>query len=305
MSASDTAAPTRANAQNLPLVLILLVLDSFHLVFAKLLTPLISPRVSAFYVMAIATVVVGIYGLATRRLSGAILRQHWRFLTAIGFLIALSTNLTYVAVEYIDPGTASLIGQLSTPLSIVIGIVWLKEHFSHLQLLGAVLAVAGAIVIALQPGVELRLGALLMVIAIMAYTTHTALVKRNGDVDFLNFFFFRLLFTSLALFIFSAAQSAVIWPSTAAWPWLVLVGMTDIVVSRTLYYLALRRLNLSAHAVMLTVSPVLAVGWSLLFFYKVPSAQQIIGGVIVIFGVLLATQVLQRLLLSNRDARAV
>ncbi|NJM40201.1 MAG: EamA family transporter [Anaerolineae bacterium] len=56
-----------------------------------------------------------------------------------------------------------------------------------------------------------------------------------------------------------------------------------------MYYLALRRLKLGAHAVILTISPVITTLWSFGLFGIVPTAQQAVGGVIVMAGVWLAT----------------
>ena len=270
-----------------PILAVLLLLDSFHFVFARLLLPLISPRVSALYVMAIATTIIGVYGLLTHQLDWRVLRKNTLFFVLIGLFIGGSTNLTYVAVTYVDPGAAALISQLSTPLSVALGVFWLKERFAPLQVAGALLATLGACIIALQPGDLFRFGSLLVAMATTIYTLHTALVKRNGDLDFVNFFFFRLLFTTVWLFIFPAVQGVLEWPHVNAWPLLFLVGVVDIVTSRWLYYMALRRLNLSVHAVVLTFAPVIAVLWSLLFFHVVPSWQQALGGATVLAGVLL------------------
>jgi drug/metabolite transporter (DMT)-like permease len=52
---------------------------------------------------------------------------------------------------------------------------------------------------------------------------------------------------------------------------------------------ALRRLNLSFHSIILTLSPVAAVLWTLLLFGVVPTGQQLLGGAAVIAGVFMVT----------------
>ena len=54
-------------------------------------------------------------------------------------------------------------------------------------------------------------------------------------------------------------------------------------------YLALRRLKLSLHAIVLTLSPVVAIGWSLFLFGTSPTLQQAMGGIAVLAGVLIVT----------------
>jgi drug/metabolite transporter (DMT)-like permease len=63
----------------------------------------------------------------------------------------------------------------------------------------------------------------------------------------------------------------------------------DVVISRTLYYVALRRLKMSVHSIVLALSPVAAICWSLLLFDTFPTPQQLLGGAAVILGVLLVT----------------
>jgi drug/metabolite transporter (DMT)-like permease len=61
------------------------------------------------------------------------------------------------------------------------------------------------------------------------------------------------------------------------------------VISRTLYYVVLRRLEMSIHSIVLTLSPVAAVLWSLLLFDTLPTLQEFLGGAAVILGVLIVT----------------
>ncbi len=276
---------------SIPLILIvLLAVDSLHFVFARLLLPHISPGVSVMYVLGIATVEVFIFGLATRRLSFQVLRPNVLFFAAIGFLVAASTNINYEAVAFIDPGTASLLAQTGTIFSLGLGVVWLKDRLNRPQLFGAALAVVGIFIMEFQAGEFARLGSLLVLVSTFMYALHSALTKRYAeDFEFLNFFFYRLLFTTGFLAIFASLRGAFAWPSSEAWPLLLLVGTTDVVLSRALYYLALRRLTLSLHTIALTLSPLVAVLWALALFGILPANQQLIGGIVVLTGVLAAS----------------
>lgn len=279
--------PQSASATtNVPLVAVLLILDSLHFVFARMLLPHIEPGSSVMYVLAISTVEVGIFGLATRRLGWQPAKQHFRLFLAIGLLIAASTAINYEAVAFIDPGTASLLSQTSVLFSLGFGLLWLKDRLSRAQMGGACLALIGVFVITFQPGDYLRLGSLLVVGSSLMYALHAALTKRfAGDIDLVSFFFFRLLFTTGVLLAIAATRGVLVWPTPRVWPLILLVGTVDVVLSRTLYYLALRRLTMSIHTLALTLSPIAAILWALLFFRTLPSLQQILGGIAVITGV--------------------
>jgi drug/metabolite transporter (DMT)-like permease len=119
------------------------------------------------------------------------------------------------------------------------------------------------------------------------YALHAAIVKRFGqNMEFLNFFFFRLLCTSAILFLLAVPRKSLVVAGGTAWGLIILVGTIDVAISRALYYLALRRLRMSIHAIILTLSPVASILWSLALFDTLPTFQQAVGGVGVIIGVM-------------------
>jgi drug/metabolite transporter (DMT)-like permease len=217
------------------------------------------------------------------------LRKHLWFYLAIGFLVGASTALSYTAVGFIDTGTASMLSKTSTLFSIVIGLWWLHERLQRVQIVGGILALVGVLIITFQPGDLFRWGALLVLASTAMYALHAALVKRYGNaIEFVDFFFFRLLFTTLTLGVIALARPWAINAPPSIWLLIVVAGTVDIVISRTLYYLALRRLPMSLHAIILTLSPVVTLGWASLLFDTFPGPLQLLGGAIVIVGVVLA-----------------
>lgn len=268
------------------LIGILLIVDSLHFVFAKILSSHFHPSVASFFVLFIATIEVGLYGIVTRQLRFKHFRKDAGFFLSIGFFIAASTNLNYAAVAFIDPGTASLLAQTGSIWSLALGLFWLKEKLSRAQIIGAFLAIAGVFVLTYQVGEYIRIGSIMVLTASLLYSLHTGIAKRYGEgIDFVNFFFFRLASTAAFLFLFASIQQAFTWPTISTWGILILVGTIDVVVSRSVYYIALRRLDLSIHTLVLTLSPVVTVIWTMVFFKHFPSIRQVLGGIIVILGV--------------------
>ena len=285
------AAPVNRLAENSSALLVtLLLVDSLHFIFARLLQPYFATEVGAFYVMGLAAVEFAIYMGYTGQLSLAVLRRHLWFFVAIGLLVGISTNMGYLAVRYIDPGVAALLGKLSTIFSIGLGLIWLRDRLTPLQGVGALLSLVGAVIIAYKPGDFLQWGAMLIVVSSLMYAVHAGLVKRYGsNIDFPNFFLYRLVCTSLVLLLVCVGRGSLTVPSLTGWGVALVVGTVDVVISRALYYLALRRLTISLHAIILTVSPAATVLWSYLLFGTKPSLQQLVGGVAVLGGVLLVT----------------
>jgi drug/metabolite transporter (DMT)-like permease len=266
----------------------LLVVDSLHYVFARLLLPHVPPEVSGAYIMALSALQVGAFTRGQLRLD--LLRRHLPFFLAIGLLVGASTYLGMVAVRYIDPGTAALLSRVSVVFGVGLGVLWLGERLTRIEAMGAALAVVGVVVVAFRPGDYLRLGALLTLGGTLCYAMHAALVKRHGgQIPFVHFFLYRLVGTTAFMALIPLVHGGFMVPGPVGWLLLALTATVDTVVSRGLYYLALRRLDMSLHTILLTLSPVVTMLWSFALFGSVPSLTEGVGGAIVLAGVLLVT----------------
>jgi O-acetylserine/cysteine efflux transporter len=293
----------RRHLENTSLIVgCLLIFDSLHFIFARLLLPYLPPAAASFYVMAIATIEVAIFMQWRGAIRFDVLRRHLWFLLSIGFLVATSTILTFISVAFIDPGTASLLGKSSVLFGVGLGVFWLRERLTPIQIVGIVLAIGGVVVITFQPGDYLRFGSFVVLGASLLYALHNALFKRYGaGMGLADFFLFRLAFTTLFSFLIATVRGEfVLPPGWPAWAILLLTGTVNTVLSRGLYYLALKRLNLSLHSIILSLSPVVAIGWTLLLFGVWPTRQQLIGGAAVIVGVMLAVGLTSQVKLRRR-----
>ncbi len=276
---------------NAPLVVIgLLVVDSLHFVFARLLLPYLPPTTAAMYVLGVSTVQVAVFLALWDKIDFGVFRRFAWFFLSIGFLVAASTVLSYGSVAFIDPGTASMLGKMSTLFSLGFGLIWLRDRFTLWQWLGALLAIAGTFTIAFQPGELVWVGVVMVIVSTFMYALHAALVKRHGhSMGLTDFFLFRLTCTTAFLLLFTIGRGDLVIPGWQAWLILLVAGTVDVTISRTLYYLTLRRLTLSIHAIILTLSPAVSIGWTILLFDVKPTPQQLVGGIAVIAGVLLVS----------------
>ena len=283
---------TQPGLERASLFAILLVVDSLHFVFARLFLHHLPPMASTFYVLAVATVEVGVFAAVRRKLDWRPAVTSFPFFAAIGFFIASSTLLNYIAVEYIDPGTASMLGKTGVIISLLLGVFWLRERLTRLQAIGAVFAVIGAIIISFHPGDIIQVGSLMILTSSFLYSLHTALVKRYGqEMDFIKFFFHRLLFTASFLFLFAVVGRQLVWPpDTQTWLVLLVAGTVDVVISRTLYYQTLRMFTMSVHTIILTLSPVVSIIISLFLFGTFPGPQELAGGALILIGVFAVTR---------------
>jgi len=270
---------------------ILLLVDSLHFIFARLLLPHIPPTTSAMFVLAVGTVQVGLFALTRREMDWQRGRRHLGFFAAIGFLFAASTVLSYTAVAYVDAGTASMVGKTGVIFGLLLSVFWLRERMRPMQWVGAGLAVIGLFVVSYHPGSPVAVGALVILASTFMYALHTALVKRYGQqMGFVEFFFYRLLLTTAFLLFFVLVTGSLVMPDAATWLLLALTGTVDVVISRSLYYLTLRVLPMSLHTIILTLSPVVSILVAFLLFQTFPTTASLLGGAAILAGVFLATR---------------
>ncbi|MCS6847916.1 MAG: DMT family transporter [Anaerolineae bacterium] len=272
------------------LVLALLAVDGLHFVFARALHAVLPPLTSVLFVLAVATVQVSAFAAIKGKLNWQTFAHRAPFFLAIGALVAVSTTVNYIAIGFVDPGTAALLSQTSVLFGLGFGLLWLRERLTQAQLIGAAVCIAGVAIITFQPGDYFRLGSLMVVGSAFLYALHAAIVKRQGiGLDFVEFFAWRLISTTGFLLISAGLQGALAWPEASAWPLIIAAGTVDVVISRSLYYLSLRRLKISMLTLALTLTPVVTIAWSLVLFGAQPTAQQLIGGAAVLAGVLIVT----------------
>jgi drug/metabolite transporter (DMT)-like permease len=266
----------------------LLLVDSLYYIFARLLLPLLPPAAGAMYMMVVGTVQIAV--ILRGRLDWSVLWRHrWLFLS-VGLLVGVNTNMGFVAVQYVDPGTASLLSRTSILFGLGLGLAWLGERLGRLEVIGTGIALAGVILISFQPGDYLRWGSLIVISSTALYALHSALVKRfAGEIPFGEFMFFRVASVAAVLVPLALVQGAVVWPTPAAWGWIVVAAAVNVVLSRGVYYLALRRLDMSFLTIVLTLTPVVTWVWSIALFGSRPTGTEIAGGVATLAGVLLVT----------------
>jgi drug/metabolite transporter (DMT)-like permease len=262
--------------------------ESSYWIFTRALLPYLPPAASGFWMIGLGMLELAI--IARGRIDWRVLVEHRWFFVTVGVLVGVNTNLGFLAMRYVEPGTASTLSRTSIVFGVALGVLWLGERLTRPQSAGAALAIAGALVVSFQPGDHLRAGSLIVIVATLLYALHTAVVKRwGGQMPFLEFFFFRLAATTTVLFMLGAAQGQLVWPGGTAWLILLLAATVNVVLSRGLYYLALRQLDMTVLTIALTLSPVVTWLWSIPLFGGRPTLTELVGGVMIVAGVIVVS----------------
>ena len=286
MTQSTHSSTIASRTPSTPLLVAgLIALDGLYFVWARILHAYLPAMTAVVWYFMIASVQIMTFAAWRGKLQWRTFAAHWWFFLLIGALVATSSVINYYAIGFIDPGVGTLLAQIIVVYNLVLGVVWLKDKLSPAQVAGAALCLLGVVIISFQPGEILRVGSFMVIGGTFLYALHAAIVKKfGGDIEFIQFFVWRVLSTTLMIIIAVTITGQWQVPTGIVWFWLFISATADVVISRALYYMALRRLRISMHTLVLTLSPIMAALWSILLFGITPSPQQIIGGIAVIAG---------------------
>jgi drug/metabolite transporter (DMT)-like permease len=144
----------------------------------------IPPFQMSFWRWFVAFLILLPFGLPALRAHRDRLRAEGPFLVALGILGVTAFNcFIYVALHYTTAINAALINSLMPVVTFLLALALLRERPSWLQLVGVVLALAGAAVVISRGepahilALELNRGELLVLVGLSCWAAYTVLIK--------------------------------------------------------------------------------------------------------------------------------
>ncbi len=217
----------------------------------------------------------------------------YRTLLIVGILELLGTSLFFLSIKLMsNPALVSFIGN-STPVFVtILGLVVLKERFNSIELIGILITVLGSFVIAYNPGLELPsdfyASILFTLLSGVIYAISTIIVKQkiakiSTPILTLN----RAVFLFIASVIFLlAAQKSIIIPTKAVINTLLGAFLGPFLAAYA-GYSALKYIEASRASVLGSIKSIFVLLTAWLYFSKLPTEIQIIGGLLTIIGIIL------------------
>jgi drug/metabolite transporter (DMT)-like permease len=223
--------------------------------------------------------------------------RAWPSLLLLAAFGLLGYNLLlYSALQFTDPFNASLINAFNPALISIAAVLFLRERLTPTAVAGILLALAGVLVV-ISGGDLLSLldggfgaGDLLMIGAILAWTAYTVIGRRTKGIPPITSTALQAAITIAALTPVVAVTGGPTLPSSPeAWGALVFIGVFPSVLSYLLWNRALTEIPPARAGVFLNLITVFTALFTILAGHPFTAAQ-IIGGVIVIAGVVLANE---------------
>ncbi len=105
----------------------------------------------SFYCAAVASVCLFIFGTATNQIVFDIAPRGWvlMFIMAIGVSV-IANSITPIAVKNVGPTVTAILGMFEPIVSVILGILFLKEAFTLRSLAGCILVILSVVMLALE-----------------------------------------------------------------------------------------------------------------------------------------------------------
>lgn len=271
-------------------------------VVGRLVNGLVPPITLNFMRWLLAFVLLLPFGARVlRRDSG--LWTHWRRYALLGLLgVGCYNALQYLALKTSAPLNVTLVAASSPVWMLAIGALWFGQQVSGRQVTGAVLSIAGVLVV-LSRGdwtqllaVRLATGDVYVLLATAAWAVYSWLLVRPGDApgirsDWAAFLMAQMVFGLGWSGLFAAGEWALGvqqihwgWPLAAA---LVFIAVGPAIIAYRCWGIGVQRAGPNAAGFFANLTPLFAAVMSAAFLGELPRAYHaaafalIVGGIVV------------------------
>ncbi len=212
---------------------------------------------------------------------------NWRKVALMSLFSAAGSLLFTYGIFFSGPVNAAFLIQFTAVFTILFGVVFFKERFTRLEAAGVLVAVVGVFVLAYgNLSLEIVSTLVLLVAALFfasANTLSKAYVKNVNPVALAGG-------NSMFVFLFIFAFAVLSGRLETAFPSVTLVyaflgSVTGVVVSFVLFFKALQVFEVSKTATIRTMEPFLTAVFSFAILALTPSANQLVGGILIVIGV--------------------
>lgn len=217
-----------------------------------------------------------------------LLAKFWKPLVVIGILNGASALLWFYLLDLIGPSILSFLLRFTTIFMIVLGVSFLKERFTKLEMVGAALMIAGAFVISYTNG-GLTQGISFAIILSLIFSAIQFLNKMYiKEIDPLVINTLRIVFTFVTISVWAIVTVKLHMPPFKAMGWLALASMSAGIIGFLLNFKALQIIDLSKTAVIQSLQPFVVVVYSFIILGSIPTGLQLLGGIVIVGGTLIS-----------------
>jgi drug/metabolite transporter (DMT)-like permease len=230
-------------------------------------------------------VLFGAFGKAVH--FGSILR-NWRKVALMSLFSAAGSLLYTYGIFFSGPVTATFLVQFTAVFTILFGVVFFKERFTRLEGAGILVAVVGVFVLAYGNLALEIVSTLVLLGAALLFASANSLSKVYvGSMNPVALAGGNSMFMFLFIFVYAVLSGRLetsFPPVTFVYA--ILGSVTGVVLSFILFFKALEVFEVSKTATIRTMEPFLTAVFSFAILALTPTANQLVGGVLIVIGVI-------------------
>jgi drug/metabolite transporter (DMT)-like permease len=249
----------------------------------------ISPLLMNSIIFSVASVVMTVMlPFKGVRKTFSVTKKGWFWLMMFSVGSWLAVWLYWAGIQRMDPSLAAFLNRSEVPVAILLGMIFLKERFTKLEILGAILSIAGIVIMRLTLRMEYSAGFWLVLAGSLLFGI-TEFVSKIAvkHVDPASLTYIRNTFLAIFYWIAVLAGGINFDGLDRVWLGVLALGITGPLIARMLYLSALRKLDLSRVAVISQSQPIYVILISLLVLGQLPTFREITGGIFLTSGCLL------------------
>lgn len=258
---------------------------------AKAAVSVISPETLTFYLFVFASGFSLFLPLNTtyRRIIGDIRRDQIWLIMELSVLFSAAIFFSWTALQYLEPATQSFLSRIKVLMTVFFAVVFLREHLHRLEVVGGLIATMGIVLLKFNAGPEVSVGATLMLISAVLFSTAEIMLKRKiADIPPTMFLFYRNLamIPCFAVIVILRGESFAL-PGIDVAGLIALTSLLGPIVGRGTYIAAIRRNSLSRTVLINQTQPLFAGLAGFIVLSSLPSIMEWIGGGLILLGAII------------------
>ena len=266
------------------------MMASILIVSGKFTLNVISPLALSTIVFTFGAIVLGLAMLPKKRWKRiqAMDARAWKWTVAFSVLAWVAIWTYWIGLSMMDPTLASFLNRFETLVTISLGMLFLGERFTRGEGLGAFLAMAGVVLMKLTFRAEYSAGFWVVLFSCVCFGTAEFLAKiAVRYVDPLTMSFLRNVISSVLFWVAAAFVGISFEGAGSVWWTILIIALTGPILTRPIYLVALKYLEVSKVALINQSQPVFVAILAFATLSQTPAPREIVGGLFVIGGCLL------------------
>ena len=191
----------------------------------------------------------------------------------------------WAGVRLIDPTLAGFLNRFEVPIVILMGVLLLKERFSRVETIGMILSLLGIVAMKMTLRMEFSTGFWLVLLGSFFFglTEYVSKIAIR-HVEPVPLAYLRNLMLAIGYWAVFLISNETLGGIEKVWPGVLAVGLIGPLVTRMMYLMALKHMELSKVAVISQGQPVVVILIALTFLGQLPTFREIVGGIFLLVG---------------------